>query len=161
MFNTLLNTNFNRSIIFTPMRMILFFLFICGLTFKMNGQENQRVYFTINQTQWEKLNMPLKVAYEELKSQKYKLQEVNLYSDIRGNAFKKKYSMYVDQPSYKDISTIFTIAPKKTKQESSFKFGNSTNTFLTTPNGVKNSVYRDESLYNRFYCPATGRSLYY
>ncbi|WP_024769267.1 hypothetical protein [Aquimarina macrocephali] len=127
-------------------------ILIGGISFLSYGQED--VPHTIS-IEWEQLSAPLVMNKKELKTKKYQLQEVDLTVDLRQQAFKKSYTMYIDSPKYKDISSKYNVAIPQPKTSGFRLSGNGYNT-NTNIGGIKNTAYKDASLYSGAFCPITG-----
>ncbi len=129
-------------------------LLIGSISFLSYGQEDaiQTIAIAI---EWEQLSAPLVMHKKEVETQKYQLQEVDLTVDLRQQAFKKSYTMYIDTPKYKDISSKYKIAIPQPKTSGFRVYGNGYN-FNTNKGGIKNTAYKDASLYSGTFYPITG-----
>ncbi len=131
------------------MRVFLAIL-IAGIGFSSYGQENVIHAISI---EWEQLSAPLSIAENEYKTNKYQLLEVDLTVDLRQQAFRKSYTMYIDPPKYKDISSKYTITSPRQKT-SGFTITGSRNTSNVNNilgGGLKNTAYKDANPYNGAY----------
>ncbi|PKV51101.1 hypothetical protein ATE84_3170 [Aquimarina sp. MAR_2010_214] len=131
---------------------LFFTILIAGIGFSSYGQENVIHAISIK---WEQLSAPLSITKNEHKIEKYQLQKVDLTIDLRQQAFKKSYTMYIDTPKYKDISSKYNVTTPQPKTSGFRVYGNG-----YTPNtnigGIKNTAYKDASLYRGTFYPITG-----
>ncbi|MEW7291908.1 hypothetical protein [Aquimarina sp. 2304DJ70-9] len=131
-------------------------ILIGTISFLTYGQENTITSITIA---WEQLNTPLSLVKEESKAvDKYKLIEIDLSIDLREQYYMKKNTapiMYL--PRNKFVSTSYNIAIPQPKT-GSIGFTVSGNGYNSNNNagGIKNTAYKDASLYSGAFCPITG-----
>ncbi|WP_074406414.1 MULTISPECIES: hypothetical protein [Aquimarina] len=126
-------------------------LLIGSISFLSYGQEDAIQTIAI---EWEQLSAPLVMHKKEVETQKYQLQEVDLTVDLRQQAFKKSYTMYIDTPKYKNISSKYNVAIPQPKTSGFRVYGNGYNP--NNKGGIKNTAYKDASLYSGAFCPITG-----
>ena len=124
------------------MKISLTILIIC-ICFISHGQENSISSITI---EWEELSAPLSIEKSESKISEYQLLEVNLSVDLRKQSLSKDYTMLLDSPKYKDISSIHTVSSSKSKS-SRFTISGSGYNFNTNTGNLKNNAYKDASIY--------------
>ncbi|WP_103068433.1 hypothetical protein [Aquimarina sediminis] len=136
---------------------------IGSITLISYGQESKITSFTIDAATWEALSMPLVTVEKESKYSKYILQEVNIHEDLRAQAFKKSYSMYIEKPKFKDVTSKYKISNTKQKTSGFTITGSGYNANNKINSGdVKNNAYKDASsgLYRGYYFFPAGRSPY-
>ncbi len=126
-------------------------ILIVSICFVSYGQEDNLSSIAI---EWEELSAPLSFEKSEFEITKYQLLEVNLNIDLRRQSLRKSYTMLMDSPKYKDVSSIYTVKSPKSKSSGFTISGNGSN-FNTTNSSIKNNAYRDAGiyLYNNHYNP--------
>lgn len=117
------------------------------------GQENSLSSITI---EWEELSTPLSMERNEFETTKYQLLEVNLDVDLRRQSLRKSYTMLMESPQYKDVSSIYKANSPKSKKSGFTISGNGYN-FKTNIDGLKNNAYKnaDSYLHHSYYNPYT------
>ncbi len=130
-------------------------LFISSISFLSYGQENTIRPITIA---LEYLSAPLVISQKETTAQKYKLLEVDLSVNLREQYLRKNKSMmYLPEKQY--IQPEYNVAIPQSNSDSKVGFtisGNGYNSNLNTTGGIKNTAYKDASLYSGAFCPITG-----
>ncbi|GGX28242.1 hypothetical protein [Aquimarina muelleri] len=116
---------------------------IASIGFASYGQENSLNSVAI---EWEELSAPLSIEKNESEIHKYELLEVNLSVDLRRQSLRKNYTMFIDTPKYKDVSSVYKIKPSTSKSSGFTISGNGSN--LNTNTGrLKNTAYKDAGIY--------------
>ena len=137
---------------------IILIAFIGSIGLLSYGQENMMTTFKMDIIKFEELSMPLAFAKKEVNTKKYQLQEVNMHIDLREQAFKKKYTMLIEAPKYKDVTSKYNVVVPKQKTSSFTISGSGYNPSANTASGgIKNTVYKDAGLYSGAFCPITGQ----
>lgn len=132
---------------------IFLVVFIGSISFISYAQENPIQTIAI---EWEQLSAPLSNANKELKTTTYQLMEVNLDVDLRQQGLRKQATMFLDLPKSKAISSKYNVAIPQPKLSGFTVFGSGYNPNTNTTGGIKNTAYKDASLYSGAYCPITG-----
>ncbi len=138
------------------MKIFLVLLIAC-FSLTAYGQENITDKISIP---WEELSAPLIITKNELKTKKYQLQEVDLSVDLRQQYLRKNTFSIMHLPQNKFIQAeynAFILQPKKTNSVGFKISGNGYNASNLNNNGrLKNTAYKDASLYSGAFCPITG-----
>ncbi len=133
-------------------------ILIASISFLSYSQENAIKSIAI---EWEQLSTPLSLVKEESKAVgKYQLLEIDLSVNLREQYYMRKNTapiMYL--PENKFVSTSYNVAIPQPKT-SSIGFTISGNGYNSNNNsgGIKNTAYKDASLYSGPYCPITGQA---
>jgi hypothetical protein len=132
---------------------------IGGISFLSHGQEGIIQTIAI---EWGQLSAPLVMNKKELITEKYTLQKVDLTIDLRQQAFKKKYTMYIELPKYKNLSSKHTTIISPKSKTSGFTItGNVYGINKPSLSGnLKNTAYKDAGIYTGTYF-STVRQNYY
>lgn len=142
------------------MRLFLTALII-SISFLCDAQENTLHSISIP---WEDLSAPL-LSYQEISNAtKYQLQEVDLSINLREQYIRKNEPPMMYLPKNKFIQSNFHVAlPQQgTQKTTGFRISgsNNFNSNQNYPGGtLKNTAYRDATLYNRTFYPR--RRLFY
>ncbi|MDY8135673.1 hypothetical protein [Aquimarina sp. 2201CG5-10] len=145
-------------------------LFLVLISIYSYGQDNPTYI-----VDWEELNAILSednisytIEFEEsipslsyvsknIQTQKYELMEIDLSVDLRKQELGDKASMLI-LPKNNFIQPNYTVAiPTQSQPNSNFRItGNGGFGSSTSNGGVRNTVYKDASLYSGAFCPITG-----
>ncbi len=125
------------------------------ISFLSYGQENDIKSITIA---WEQLGAPLSLVNDNSNINTYQLLEVDLSVDLRRQYLKKNASPMMLMPDNKFIQSEYNFSfPQPKKGNIGFSFsGNGNNSNLNSVGRIKNTAYKDASLYGGAFCPITG-----
>ncbi|WP_025740313.1 hypothetical protein [Aquimarina pacifica] len=139
------------------MKRVLLACFVC-ISFMVCGQENELHIFAIDV---EELNMPLMTKSTKFDTEKYQLLEVNLAIDLRQTSLRKKNTMYIETSNNHTIQKNYTLSLSKSRKASGFTIsGNDYNLNRKSNYSVKNTAYKDASLYTEFLYYQNNRNRY-
>ncbi len=136
--------------------MRIFLALVIGfLSFLSYAQEKTIQSISI---EWEQLSAPLSFTNKESINTKYQLLEVDLSVDLRKQYLKKNTS-FMQLPENKFVQPEYNVAiPHPNQRKVGFTIsGNGYSPNLSgNTGGIKNTAYKDASLYSGAFCPITG-----
>ncbi|TPN89032.1 hypothetical protein [Aquimarina algicola] len=128
------------------------------------AQENKIAPIAI---EWEVLSSPLRMTPQEISTTNtvYHLQEVDLSIDLRKKALRNEEFMFVKASPVQSNSDKYNFTVSKPKKSSGFSISGRSNLSSlqnnTNSGEIKNTAYKDASLYSGAFCPITGLPLNY
>ncbi|MBQ0733185.1 hypothetical protein [Aquimarina celericrescens] len=130
-------------------------ILIGSISFLSYGQENNIKSITIA---WEQLGAPLSLVNDNSNINTYQLLEVDLSVDLRQQYLKKNASPMMLLPDNKSIQSEYNFSfPQPKKGNVGFSVsGNGYNANVNSTGEIKNTAYKDASLYSGAFCPITG-----
>ncbi len=129
-------------------------LLIASFSLVSFGQENATPTIVIA---WEQLSAPLLIHPKKESVEKYELLKVDLSVDLRKQYLKENSLPIMYLPENQYVEQEYTIAfPQSNTNTPNFTISGNGYNSNSNNGGIKNTAYKDASLYSGAFCPITG-----